>query len=144
MTTYIIKEGITMPSNNITMPSLSKDGWVKSPVRTADYLFSHLFLAEYSQSYLFSGSITSLPYILAMYETDPSGYTAELEKSLNKYFSKYFDNVEITSDIISSDSRNVEVALYLSFTSDGVVYNLSKVVHYLDSKVAKIMDSSNS
>lgn len=133
-----------MPTTNVTMPSLSKDGWVTSPIRKADYLFSHLFLSEYSQSYLFSGSITSLPYILAMNETDPAGFSTELENSLNKYFSKYFDNVEITTDIIGSDSRNTEVALYLTFTSDGVQYNLSKVVHYLDSKVAKVIDTSNS
>ena len=46
------------------LPSLSTDGWVFATAEKADYLISHFFVAEYSQTQLYVSHVSSFPKII--------------------------------------------------------------------------------
>lgn len=56
---------------------------------------SDFYEAEYSQSYLFYGSISSLPWTLQEYQSDETVVATKIRSTLMPYLEKYFDEVEV-------------------------------------------------
>jgi hypothetical protein len=129
-----------------TMPSLSADGWVNSSLKTADYLFSHFFASDYSQSYTYLGGVSSFAYIIQSNQKDIRGTIRNLESTLNGYFGKYFQNVvvEIDDNATIANSSKVGLNIFLNFTDDkGVTYTLGKTIEYQNAIISKIITHSN-
>lgn len=129
-----------------TMPSLSTDGWVKGSLKTADYLFSHFFASDYSQTYAFPNGVSSFAYILHTNQNDIPGTIRQLQETLTTYFSKYFENVvvEIDDSPTVADSSAVALSLFLNFTDNvGVTYSLGKMIEYTNTTVNKIVTINN-
>lgn len=123
-------------------PSLSEDGWVTNALQKADYLFSQMMIADYSQSVLYSGKITSLPYIIQQGSGDPILTANLLETALENYFSNYFSNV--TCSVTYPDGQ-ADSAVYLNIAlafedAKGKTYSLSKVFDLTNSKTASIQN----
>lgn len=129
-----------------TMPSLSTDGWVKGSLKTADYLFSHFFASDYSQTYAFPKGVSSFSYILHSNQGDIPGTIRELRSTLLNYFSKYFENVvvEIDDGATAEGSSAVGLNLFLNFTdSSGVTHSLGKMIEYTNTTINKIVTINN-
>ena len=72
------------------VPSLSLDGWVGSTQEAADYLFSHFFLSEVSQTECYPSYITSFPELIERNNGDMTKTRDDTEAALRFYFSNYF------------------------------------------------------
>ena len=130
----------------VLMPCLSEDGWVNGSMMTADYLLSHFFIAEYSQTQAFIGEVSSLPYLVQKHNDDSAELANEVAFTLKRYFSRYFNNVVAEARDIPNekDPSAGQISVFLSFQDTaGETFTLSKMIQMTDSKVTKIIDISN-
>lgn len=127
------------------LPSLSTDNWTEDPVKIGDYLISHFILSDFSQSQIYAGKISSLPYLLNEHQKDVGLLVRGVEETLTTYFSRYFDNVEV--EVLETDnpdnSSDVSISIYLAYIQDNKEYNLSRLIHTTNSKISKVIDISN-
>lgn len=133
-------------SNNILLPSLSPDGWVQSTAEQADYLISHFFEAEYSQTHIYEGYVSSFPWLIRQYQSDMTGLTSATMDTLSRYFGAYFDNVQVdcaVNEIIPASSQ-INLSIYVAFTDkNGKDFILSRALDILNSKIAKVIALNN-
>ena len=101
-------------------------GYIYDPGKKLDRLMSDFYEAEWSQSYLFQGAITSFPYILQMYQDDTTKVANKTRDSLVTYLGKYFDNVEIESGVMETNSStSYNLRIYVAVTQGLEVVKLS-------------------
>lgn len=132
--------------DNRLIPSLSTDSWVSSTLLKADYLFSHFFLSDYSQSYIYYGNVSSLAYILQQNKDNMQRTISVLTDSLTAYFSKYFNNVivQVTELENKEDPTAAILSIYLKFTdTDNTEHVLGKLLETANLKIKKIIDINN-
>ena len=133
-------------AENALYPSLSEDSWITSPERTADYLFSNFFVADYSQTYLYPGLISSLPWILQDTQGDISRAQTDIRQTLTTYFSHYFNNVDVSADEVPNEEEpsKVHISIYVKFTdSTGQERVLGKILRLNETIVEKIIAINN-
>lgn len=131
---------------SIVLPALSEDGWVTTDGRQAEYLFSHFFLSDYSQTYIYTDQVTSFSWILATANGNVTEIQSLTQSRLERYFSRYFNNVvvEVNTEENPDNPTEVTLVIYLTFVGkDGVQYNLSRMVFANNSLIKKVVDLSN-
>ena len=127
-------------------PTLGQDGWVRATVKTADYILSHFFLAEYSQTAEFTGRVSSFPWIMSKNQRDLDGLKRDTREALAREFGYQFDNVIVeVTESPEPDSVNLHsLTIFLEFTDmTGKVHNLSRMVRHNLDKVTEIIDLNN-
>ncbi len=127
-------------------PSLSDIGWISDSLQKADALFADFLVAEYSQSTLYPGQVSSLTYIMQQGSGDPTLTAENLENALLEYFSRYFSNVtcNVTYPGNQQSSRvYLNIALAFEDPNNGKTYSLTKVATLQDSKVVAIENLNN-
>lgn len=133
-------------SNTRVMPSLSEDGWVNDPLQIADYLMSHFFLSEYSQTALFPKQVSSLPYIIFEHQGNPNNTAEKIKSVLTTYFSRYFNNVVVQTGYRDDDedpSKSI-IDLFIEFVdSVGKTHSFSRVAELLNGKFNRIVQINN-
>ena len=123
-------------------PALDTDGWVETSVKTADYLLSHFFLSDYSQTFHFKNNVASFSWILQQYQSNLSRIQEETQQTLSSYFSKQFSEVEVqVTEMKKEDSANVhELTLFLVFTDkDGIRHNIARMIKHNGMRVSEII-----
>lgn len=124
------------------IPTADLDGWVNSPIKVADYLVSHFFLSDYSQTMEFKGDVASFSWLLHSHQGDISRITSETKNTLADYFSKYFHDVkvEIVEKQEENSINNYGLMLYLEFTDNlGIIHTLSRLIKHNGMKVNDII-----
>lgn len=132
--------------SKIPVPTLSEDGWVTSTEERADYLFSHFFASEYSQTAFYVGTVASFPYIIQNNQGNMTNTVVALKNTLEKYFGRYFKNVVVdaTHKEEPEKSGRVAITLYVSFTDeDGKEFVLARMAEMLNSKIVNILAINN-
>ncbi len=129
--------------NNATVPSLSIDGWVNTPLRSADYLFSHLFLSDYSQSYIYYTHVKSIPYLIYKNQEAIPNLIRDVKNMVDTYFGQYYDQVNCEVTANQPVGTSVTLNIFLELIDDNVTYTLNKVIEFSDSKVKQIIDVNN-
>jgi hypothetical protein len=129
--------------NNAVIPTLSQDGWVDTPLKAADYLFSHLFLSDYSQTYIYYPHVSSIPYILFRNQTSITELARDLKNTIELYFSQHFDGVNCEVLDTSGDGTSGSVTIYLELRDGETTFTLGKVMEYTDSKIKSVIDYNN-
>lgn len=138
-----------MTIDSTPVPTLSEDGWVGADTNSAlkaDYLLSHFFLSEYSQTHFFAGEVASLPWILQNNQNDMSGTVSACRQTLEKYLKRYYSNVdvEVTQEAESGSTTRVALRFYIAATDqDGKVFNFARLVNVLDAKILQITALNN-
>jgi hypothetical protein len=133
-------------ADDIMFPSLSEDGWINSSMKIADYLLSHFFISDYSQSYLYIEHVSSLPWIIQKNQSDIPKTCSDIQSTLVNYFSRYFDNVEVeVIDVTNADAPSkVELTIYLKFIDkDNKEYVFGKLLEIANMTITKIIDINN-
>lgn len=128
------------------VPSLSEDGWVNSPILMGDYLLSHFFLSDFSQTELYNGSISSLPYLITQYQGNISGLLSAVQTTLQQYLSRYFSSVTIETNQVPNPTNSSQIgfSIYVSYVgADGVTYTLDNLIQTMDSKISSIIKTTN-
>jgi hypothetical protein len=125
-------------------PSLSTSGWISSGQDMADYVFSQFFLSDYSQTQLYLGQVSSMSWVLNRTAGSISDAMTLLQRTLNNYFGRYFDNVvvEVSQGPDSTTgSSATSLRIYASFTdSQGVNINLGRSIEIVNNKVKKVIN----
>ena len=135
-----------MATTIIPVPTLSLDGWVKSTAEKADYIISHFFESQYSQTALYPGKVSSLQYLIQQNQSDMTKTSVSIREELKKLFTNYFGNAtaEVTYKSETPNSSRVSLSIYVSFKdSNGKEFVLSKVVEIMNSKIQKIVTINN-
>lgn len=130
----------------VLLPSLSDDGWVNGSIRTADYLFSHFLLSDFSQSYIYNGFVVSFPYILQNTQGNMIDTVDQTNRALETYFTKYFNNVvvEVTEIPNEAEPSAASISIYVRFTdTTGKEFVLGKLLELNNTIVKKIIDLNN-
>ena len=127
------------------VPSLSTDGWVDDPIKKADYIFSHFFLSDFSQTYNYLGSVSSLAYIIQESQGNAADAVGKTRDTLEGYFSRYFDDVvvEVRDETTASNPSDIVLSIYVSFSQNGTPYSLGKNITTTNSIIKKVIDISN-
>jgi len=134
-----------MTTKNL-FPSLSEDGWVNDSIKTADYLLSHFFISEDSQSYIYNDNISSLPWIILDCQGDINKLLNKTKIVLSDYFGKYFNNVEVeVLEIIDKEKTSKgQISIYVKFTDEqNIEYSLGKILEITNLTISKIIDINN-
>lgn len=131
---------------NIVLPALSEDAWVFTDQKQADYLFSHFFLTNYSQTQLYLRQVTSFAWIIQNNLGNMSKTQAEVQGALETYFGRFFPqvDVEVMAKPHAEKEDQFELYIYLSFTGkDGNNYNLAKLARIQGSKIKSVVNLNN-
>lgn len=133
-------------SSKVLFPSLSEDAWVSNSVKTADNLMSHFLLSDYSQTYLYKGLVSSLPWIIQNTQGDMTRTLQLVQATLVTYFTRYFNNVvcEVTEVPNTTDPSKGQISIYLKFTdTENKEYVLGRLITIIDTKISEIINISN-
>ena len=91
------------------VPSLSTQGWLdetKDPTTITSKLLSYFVVADHSQSNVYQGNISSLPYLMATYGHDDQSFRRQIESTLATLLGRYFDNVTVTASTYEEVDEN--------------------------------------
>lgn len=135
-----------MATKPVYFPALDVEGWVTSGVHIADYIFSHFFLSDYSQTQLYVGHVASLSWILQTHQNDIRQIVSTTENTLKSYFQRYFNNVvaEVSHSLDPVNPSKIQLTVYVSFEdSDGKQHTLGRLLDVIESKVAKVKKLNN-
>ena len=86
----------TLLANIIPVPSMSTQGLVYDSSNKIDKLLAHAFVADYNQSYLYAGRITSLAAYIAQGGSRSDEVISKIQQGLTTYLAKYYTNVDVT------------------------------------------------
>ncbi len=134
-------------ADKILYPSLSSHSWTESPVITADMLMSDFIAAEYSQTYIYKDTVSSLPYIMQETNGEPEKTASMIQKTLETYFNRYFTGVIVETNVMDNTENDGKdsVSIYLQFTdANGVTHNLNKLMSYSNMKFVSMINLNNS
>lgn len=142
----MVKEQGVRMAGEVYFPSLSEDGWVTSSMKIADYLLSHFFISDFSQSYIYITNVSSLPWIIQKHQGDISRTCTEIQNTLSEYFSRFFSNVqvEVTDVTNTATPSKAEISIYLKFIDkDNKEFVFGKLLEIADMTITKIIDINN-
>lgn len=130
----------------IVLPSLSEDGWVEYAGSQLDYVFSHFFLSDYSQTYIYTGSVSSFAWVLEESNGDYIKCQNLLTVTLQNYLGRYFKTVTVDCNVkpsVTNPSQG-EVYLYVAVTDhQDKEHVLGKMIKYADNKSVEIIKINN-
>ncbi len=116
----------------VAAPSLSTHGWIEDLGPLVDYLFSQFILAQKSQTNAYRGNIASLPGIIQAWQNDMSGCSSAIERTLTNYFSRYFQDVGVTSTYELADKTVSDVltnfTVTIHFTHNGSRQDVARLL----------------
>lgn len=127
------------------VPTLTVDGFVKTIPQTCDYLLSHFFLSQYSQSNLYYGNISSLAYIIQEYGHDEQNMLLNIQSNLTTLFGRFFDSVEATANIKRDKDNAAQYGIVteLNVRRGNTTYNVGRQVNLINSVVQNIVELNN-
>lgn len=132
--------------NLIPIPALSEDGWVFDSIKLADYLLSHFFVSDYSQSYIYNKHVASLPWIILDTQGDITRTITVTRETLSTYFSRYFKNVivEVMEVPNEAEPSKGQISIYVRFTdSENKEFVLGRLIKIANTTIEKIITLSN-
>ena len=124
------------------LPSLTSQGWLKQSISVFDQMLGEFFLSEYSQTFCFTGGVSSFPWILQQYKGDMEVITERTKAALVTYLLTQFTKVDVeVSYKLEKDSiSRYSLSLYIEITgSDGETINLTRLVNHSDTRVSEIL-----
>lgn len=129
------------------VPTLSTYGFVKDQASKIDYLLSHFFLSDYNQTYLYPGSVISLPEIIQKHGGEVSGVISELNRRLRDYLLRYYIDVDL--DIRTAANADVdlstkaELIISVNVVDEGVNSQFIRLLRSNDSRLSEIVKYNN-
>jgi len=122
---------------------MSTIGWIGTVAAKADYELSCFITCNRSQSVLFSGSITSLQYLIKQYARRPTELQSALHTALDGIMSSAFKGDKVDLDVqvrVPDSTKPAELSIQFSctITVDGMTYTVGKLVQVIDSRILAI------
>jgi len=126
------------------LPTLSTSGWLKTPKQIMSKMLVDCLLANYSQSSIFRGNITSIPYLAATYQKNPDLMVAETDIALKKYFERVFSvvTIEVTHELKNDNVSTYDLYVTVSIVEKGQSHSLATVAS-VDNGVISLLKTLN-
>lgn len=128
------------------VPSLTATGWLTENKERADHLLAYYITSEYSQTQHYPGKITSLPYHVQQFGSNPTRLRDRVESDLAQYFSRYFDSVDIRVNTTlpnEDDPERINLQIDVIVVDQGKRYSLGRLISIQNSKVSEIINLNN-
>ena len=128
---------------SIVLPTLSADNYLKSSLIMMDRLFAYFLASDYSESFIYKGTISSFSYIIEKYNDNIDDIVSNTKQTLELLYKRYFNDVTVK---VRSEEDLSHKGLYTLFISletideKAVSRTLAKALQIKDSKVLKIED----
>lgn len=133
------------PMSTKCVPHLGLKHWVTDPVSMLDLMLAQSMVSEWSQTNQYRGTITSFPYLVAKFGSDPLQMTRETETAYQNYIEKHYEGalVTVTFNDPKDGSGKYELYIYIEVFVDGKKYDLTRGFSIIDSTFKKISEISN-
>ena len=124
------------------LPTLTTAGWIEDLVSVSTSLMDYFLVSEDSQSQFYPGEVSSLPFLVQQYGSDPDELANRARDVLQRYFSRYFEmtSVEVTTDSKSGTVGRYNVNIDVTVVKDGVTHRLGRLIELGDSKIINVKD----
>lgn len=131
----------------IPVPTMSTQGWVTDLSGKLDFLLAHFFLADYNQTYLYPGKVTSLPEIIERCGGDAVQARQLLQDSLTTYLGRYYESLSVevqpTTDQDVDMAIAVDLHLNIGINDGDQVGRFERLVQSKNSKLSQIIKLNN-
>jgi len=130
------------------LPSLSTKGYIYDLQDRCDRLMSYFLASQASESYLYSGNVTSLQLLIQKYGGDPQQFCLHLKSALMTYFNGYFPAGAVVDTRNDSDdgtnlTNNYNVWMSVQITENGKNYSLNEQILKKDSSFERVIQAAN-
>lgn len=121
------------------LPTLRTAGWLSDITTLSTALMEYFISSDRSQSDIYIGHVSSLPYLIRQYGNNPSLLVDNVEITLRNYFSRYFESVicSISHNDPYGDGRyNIDIDIMIG---DGTSkYRLQRIMSVAESELLDI------
>ena len=128
----------------VVVPVLGGSNWTTEPTQILKTMFAYTISSQHSQSDIYNGKITSIPYLIKQYETSSIQLANELERTLMKYFIKAFDNANVTVSYDQNDVTYYQLSISVDVTANSKSYSLAFEAQVDNGILKKTLQAINS
>lgn len=136
---------------NVALPTLSSNGWVKSPAEKADFLLSHFYESDKFQTYLYGDNVSNVQWLVEQHGHDVVAICSQLKRVLELYLGRYFDtaSVQVTSNDNPTynpsphQASDITLRVVASVTQDGKEYTFARLIETADAKFKRVTKLNN-
>lgn len=123
----------------IPVPTFSASGWCYDTAEKLDFLIAHFLESDPKQSNIYRGNVSSITTIQVNAFNDPSGYKQQLENILNDFLSRYFNRIELSTEIeVDELTQMFTVKLYSIVEENNQRFSINHLIHSNGKNVNKI------
>lgn len=123
-----------------SIPTLTIDGFVDNPKLKMSKIFEYFLLADYSQSSIFQGDVSSFKYIMATNSLDLEIVDA-MESTLTRLFERYYDSASVDVRVETNPDTNTQyLKINVVVTNNGEKYYLYREIQYTNGRIDKMSD----
>ena len=128
------------------VPTISLQGWVTDAKNKLDTLMADFFVADYNQTQLFRGQVSSLQRILQQNGWKTNGSDVQIKGTLSNYLSRYFDQASVEVSILNEDTTygtSFTLRIDIEIVDKGYTRTDSWAVDSNNCKTSKVADLLN-
>lgn len=128
------------------VPSLTAGGWVTDPGAKLDLAFADFLASNYSQSEVFEGKISSLPYVIQQTAGKVDALRREAADSLQRHLQKLFEKVSVSTDVrdINTGDGTYTTLIYkITIVDDGKAVVFNRQIEDIRSSSLKLIVLNN-
>lgn len=125
------------------LATLDPEGFVGNPAAVASKLTVYFYLANYSQSTMYRGSVASLAYLMALHTDQPTQLCRSIESTLSSYLKQWFDDLDITVEIENEQASRLNLILSAIVRDDGKTYEFKHLITTSGTQLSKVLDLVN-
>lgn len=133
-----------------SIPTLTPKGWVNTIEEKADAALSYFLTSEYSQSVLYEGEISSLPYLIKEYNKDIQELESQTQEALARLMRRYFgeDAADTRVSVVETEEADdnpgaVRIRFNCTVQEDGQEYTIARRVEFVDGALKEIQEINN-
>lgn len=126
------------------IPSLSDKGWVTDTETMLAKVLSFYLLTDGAQSLSFQDNLTNLPETYYEHINAPLDMSVAIREDLTKVLGRYFETVEVDTEVKDKGGTEVGILLYASVVDDkGKRVSMGKVLEMNNEGLRKTVDINN-
>ena len=129
------------------IPSLGTQGFVTDAVNKFDLALSHFYLADYNQTYLYPGNVSSLAKLMQEFDNDIPGLINGMQRTLSIYFLKYYSDCNVNITIVNPANAEigskVELKLVISVIDNNKESIYGRILEAENGKFKNIIKLNN-
>lgn len=126
------------------LPTLTTAGWLEDVSSVATTLMDYFLTSEHSQSNFYPKHISSLPYLVQQFGSNPTQLADAVQSKLRILYSRYMDEVTVRVSNTAADSETGQYNLNIDIimSKDGKRSSLGRSVAISESKVMNVSITS--